>query len=70
MSFLKNTGIWWHSSTLGDVMLIEGENRALVRAGLKVLNQNTTPGLRDKKTDWLEGRQLDSLTTVFSLVPA
>jgi single-stranded-DNA-specific exonuclease len=31
--------------TLGDVMLIEGENRALVRAGLKVLNQNTRPGI-------------------------
>lgn len=56
--------------TLGDVMLIEGENRALVRAGLKVLNQNTRPGINAiKKLIGIEGKQLDSLTTVFSLVP-
>ncbi|HHV50264.1 MAG TPA: single-stranded-DNA-specific exonuclease RecJ [Clostridiales bacterium] len=56
--------------TLGDVMLLKGENRTLVREGLKVLNNNLRPGINAlRKLAGIENKYIDSITTVFSLVP-
>jgi single-stranded-DNA-specific exonuclease len=56
--------------TLGDVMLLKGENRSLVRAGLNVLNQNTRPGINAlRKLVGINNKVITSITTVFSLVP-
>ncbi len=56
--------------TLGDVMPLTGENRALVRAGLRVLNEGNRPGLRAlARAAGAENKELSSANVVFTLVP-
>ncbi len=56
--------------TIGDVMPLRGENRALVRQGLRLLNDSQRPGVRQlRKVAGVESRILTSVTTAFSLVP-
>ncbi|HIW73173.1 MAG TPA: single-stranded-DNA-specific exonuclease RecJ, partial [Firmicutes bacterium] len=56
--------------TLGDVMPLRGENRALVRAGLRVLNEGKRPGLASLAREaGLEGKELSATNVVFALVP-
>ncbi len=56
--------------TLGDVMPLQGENRALVRAGMRVINGKKRPGLAALvKAAGIEGKELSSTNVVFTLVP-
>ena len=56
--------------TLGDVMPLYGENRALVRAGMRILNEKKRPGLTAlAKAAGVEGKELSSTNVVFTLVP-
>lgn len=56
--------------TLADVMPLRGENRALVRAGLRVLNGGLRPGIRAlKKEAGIENRDWTSMSVVFALAP-
>ncbi len=56
--------------TLGDVMPLYGENRALVRAGMRILNEKKRPGLTAlAKAAGVEGKELSSANVVFTLVP-
>lgn len=56
--------------TLADVMPLRGENRALVRAGMRVLNGGGRPGiLALKKAAGLENKDWTSMSVVFALAP-
>lgn len=56
--------------TLADVMPLKGENRALVRAGLRKLNENRRLGIQAlKKVAGIENKSLTSTSVVFTLVP-
>ncbi len=56
--------------TLGDVMPLKGENRALVRAGLRALNRQKRPGWASlAKAAGVQGKELSSTNVVFTLVP-
>lgn len=56
--------------TIGDVVSLTGENRKLVKEGLKRLNENIHPGidvLREKVG--YENKYVSSITVAFNLVP-
>lgn len=56
--------------TIGDVVPLTGENRALVRAGLEILSQSERPGIRALLTDsGLSEKQLTATNVAFTLVP-
>lgn len=56
--------------TLADVMSLTGENRVLVRRGLRCINQEARPGLRALlKVAGLGGKTVTSSTMLFALAP-
>ncbi len=56
--------------TLADVMPLKGENRALVRRGLRMLNENGRLGLRKlAEVAGTAGKTQTSTTAVFGLAP-
>ena len=56
--------------TLADVMLLRGENRVLVRAGLQVLNRGQRIGLvKLREAAGAAGKEQTSTSVVFTLAP-
>ncbi|HEX2985869.1 MAG TPA: single-stranded-DNA-specific exonuclease RecJ [Caproiciproducens sp.] len=56
--------------TIGDVVPLTGENRCLVKAGLKLISRTDRIGLRSLiEQAGLEGRQLTSNNIAFTIVP-
>jgi single-stranded-DNA-specific exonuclease len=59
-------------STIADVMVLDGDNRALVRAGLKTLSEAKRPGIRAlmEIAKITPGEVLDARSVSFRLAPA
>ncbi len=56
--------------TIGDIVSLTGENRLIVKHGLRQLNKDTCLGLsRLKKASGYEEKQLTATSVAFSLVP-
>ena len=56
--------------TIADIMVLEGENRTLVKAGLALLQQTDRPGLAAlMETSGLAGKQLAAENVSFGLAP-
>ena len=56
--------------TIGDVMPLIGENRKIVKVGLKLINQGSNPGIRAlKEISGIKDKQLSSTSVAFSIVP-
>lgn len=56
--------------TIADLMLLEGENRTLVKAGLELLNSEPRCGLEALiQVSGLEGRQITSENIAYSIAP-
>jgi len=57
-------------ATVADLVPLKGENRVLVRYGLRVLNETSRPGLQAlRKVTGLEGKEVDSGKVGFVLAP-
>jgi|WetSurSiteA1Bulk_404760.scaffolds.fasta_scaffold01325_3 single-stranded-DNA-specific exonuclease len=56
--------------TMGDVVPLSGENRLIVREGLKLLEKNIRPGIRAlKQVAGIEGKSLKTGHLLFALIP-
>lgn len=56
--------------TIGDIVSLTGENRAIVKHGLKLLNNTHRPGIKAlKKISGVDGKEINSSTVAYSLVP-
>ncbi len=56
--------------TIGDVVPLTGENRTLIRAGLRLLSESDRPGVRALLRDsGFTGRSLTATNVAFTLVP-
>ena len=56
--------------TIGDIVSLTGENRAIVKHGLKILNKTTRPGVKAlKQIAGVDGKEINASTVAFSLVP-
>lgn len=56
--------------TIGDVVPLTGENRTLIRAGLRRLSESDRPGVRALLEDsGFSGRRLTATNVAFTLVP-
>ena len=56
--------------TLADVVLLKGENRAMVRAGMRCINNGKRLGIQYlKKVAGVESKEMTSTSIVFALVP-
>lgn len=56
--------------TVGDVVPLTGENRTLIRAGLRLLSESDRPGVRALLRDsGFTGRSLTATNVAFTLVP-
>ena len=56
--------------TIGDIVSLTGENRSIVKHGLKILNGNTRPGVKAlKQISGVDGKEINATTVAFSLVP-
>ena len=56
--------------TIGDVMPLIGENRKIVKKGLKLINDGTNPGIRAlKEISGMRDKTLSSTGVAFSIVP-
>lgn len=56
--------------TIGDIVSLTGENRAIVKHGLKILNRTTKPGIKAlKQIAGVDGKEISASTVAFSLVP-
>ncbi|MCF2651155.1 single-stranded-DNA-specific exonuclease RecJ [Anaeromassilibacillus senegalensis] len=56
--------------TIGDIVPLTGENRTLIRAGLRILSESDRPGVRALLADsGFSGRQLTATNVAFTLVP-
>ena len=69
-SVLERYGDLVAVGTLADVMPLKGENRALVRAGLRRLNQDGRLGFRAlARAAGMDGKELTSSGVVYTLAP-
>ena len=58
------------NGTIGDIVSLTGENRAIVKHGLKILNKTTRPGVKAlKQIAGVDGKEINASTVAFSLVP-
>ncbi len=56
--------------TIGDIVSLTGENRAIVKRGLRLINKNARPGVAAlKKIAGVEEKEITSSSVAFSLVP-
>ena len=56
--------------TIGDIVSLTGENRAIVKKGIKMLNECSGEGVQAlKKVAGVDSRTMTSSTVAFSLVP-
>lgn len=56
--------------TIGDIVSLTGENRAIVKHGLKILNKTARPGVKAlKQIAGVDGKEINASTVAFSLVP-
>ncbi len=56
--------------TIGDIVSLTGENRTIVKYGLKAINGNNNLGIEHlKKVAGMEGKTLGATSVAFSLVP-
>ena len=56
--------------TIGDIVSLTGENRAIVKHGLKILNKTTRAGVKAlKQIAGVDGKEINASTVAFSLVP-
>jgi single-stranded-DNA-specific exonuclease len=56
--------------TIADVVPMTGENRLIVKEGLRIIDQDASPGLRALKTvARLEGRAIRPGTLLFTMIP-
>ena len=56
--------------TIGDIVSLTGENRAIVKHGLKILNKTTRPGVKAlKQIAGVDGKEINASIVAFSLVP-
>lgn len=56
--------------TIGDIVSLTGENRAIVKHGLKILNKTTRPGVKAlKQIAGVDEKEINASTVAFSLVP-
>lgn len=56
--------------TIGDIVSLTGENRSIVKHGLKILNRTTRPGIKAlKQISGVDGKEINASTVAFSLVP-
>ncbi len=56
--------------TIGDIVSLTGENRAIVKHGLKMLNRTIKPGIKAlKQIAGVDGKEISASTVAFSLVP-
>ncbi len=56
--------------TIGDIVSLTGENRTIVKHGLKLINDGTGTGIEElKKVAGMEGKTLNASSVAFSIVP-
>ena len=56
--------------TIGDIVSLTGENRTIVKRGLKMLNGQSHPGIEMlKRVAGVEDKQINATSVAFSLVP-
>lgn len=56
--------------TIGDIVSLTGENRTIVKYGLKAINDGNNLGIEQlKKVAGIEGKTVNASTVAFSLVP-
>ncbi len=56
--------------TIGDIVPLTGENRTIVKHGLRHINTDTCPGISAlKKQAGVDGKTLNAASVAFSLVP-
>lgn len=56
--------------TVGDIVSLTGENRAIVKHGLKMINKTTRHGVKAlKQIAGVDGKEINATTVAFSLVP-
>lgn len=56
--------------TIGDIVSLTGENRAIVKHGLKSISEGTNVGIAAlKRVAGVEGKQINASTVAFSIVP-
>ena len=56
--------------TIGDIVPLKGENRTIVKSGVKMLNENPSPGVRALvKTAGFEGKALSAMNVAFTIAP-
>ncbi len=56
--------------TIGDIVPLIGENRSIVKRGLKIINKGRNKGVRAlKKVSGVEGKTVNATTVAFSIVP-
>lgn len=56
--------------TIGDIVSLTGENRAIIKRGLELLNEGTGSGIEElKKVAGVSEKTMTSSTVAFSLVP-
>ena len=56
--------------TIGDIVPVVGENRIIVRNGVRLLNENPRPGIRMlARVAGFEGKTLSSTSVAFTLAP-
>lgn len=56
--------------TIGDIVSLTGENRTIVKYGLKAINEGNNLGIEQlKKVAGVEGKTINATSVAFSLVP-
>lgn len=55
--------------TVGDVVPVVGENRLLVQAGLRSIQQRTRPGVSALQDECFTGRELTATNLAFTIIP-
>lgn len=56
--------------TIGDIVSLTGENRSIVKHGLRTISKSTRPGVKAlKKIAGVDGKAINATTVAFSIVP-
>lgn len=56
--------------TIGDIVSLTGENRVIVKHGLKIINENAQCGIKAlKRIAGIEGKTVSATSVAFSVVP-
>lgn len=56
--------------TIGDIVSLTGENRAIVKRGLRFINKTPRPGVKAlKQIAGVDGKEINAASVAFSIVP-